>query len=110
MTERPRLTPAMADVRRAIRENLTDLSPDAVVFVALSGGPDSLALAAGLAFEAPRAGLLAGAVIVDHGLQRLGFSIRLDDREERGDGNHHHDREKSHGHRHFDERKSTLRV
>jgi tRNA(Ile)-lysidine synthase len=59
----------MADVRRAIRENLTDLSPDAVVLVALSGGPDSLALAAGLAFEAPRAGLLAGAVIVDHGLQ-----------------------------------------
>jgi len=69
MTERPRLTPAMADVRRAVRENLTDLSPDAVVLVALSGGPDSLALAAGLAFEAPRAGLLAGAVIVDHGLQ-----------------------------------------
>ena len=69
MTERPRLTPAMADVRRAIRENLSDLTPDAVVLVALSGGPDSLALAAGLAFEAPRAGLLAGAVIVDHGLQ-----------------------------------------
>ncbi|MBU6265147.1 MAG: tRNA lysidine(34) synthetase TilS [Actinomycetales bacterium] len=69
MTERPRLTPAMADVRRAIRENLSDLNPDAVVLVALSGGPDSLALAAGLAFEAPRAGLLAGAVIVDHGLQ-----------------------------------------
>ncbi|MEG2777809.1 MAG: tRNA lysidine(34) synthetase TilS [Aurantimicrobium sp.] len=69
MTERPRLTPAMADVRRAIRENLSDLTPDAVVRVALSGGPDSLALAAGLAFEAPRAGLLAGAVIVDHGLQ-----------------------------------------
>ena len=69
MTERPRLTPAMADVRRAIRENLSDLAPDAVVLVALSGGPDSLALAAGLAFEAPRAGLLAGAVIVDHGLQ-----------------------------------------
>ena len=69
MTERPRLTPAMADVRRAVRENLSDLTPDAVVLVALSGGPDSLALAAGLAFEAPRAGLLAGAVIVDHGLQ-----------------------------------------
>ena len=69
MTERPRLTPAMADVRRAVWENLADLSVDAVVLVALSGGPDSLALAAGLAFEAPRAGLCAGAVIVDHGLQ-----------------------------------------
>lgn len=69
MTERPRLTPAVADVRRAIRENLADLSADSLVLVALSGGPDSLALAAGLAFEAPRAGLRAGAVIVDHGLQ-----------------------------------------
>lgn len=41
--------------------------------VALSGGADSLALAAAAAFEAPRAGggtgLRAGAVIVDHGLQ-----------------------------------------
>ena len=46
--------------------------PDAgcdLVLVALSGGPDSLALAAATAFEAPRAGIRAGAVIVDHGLQ-----------------------------------------
>ena len=42
---------------------------DALVLVALSGGPDSLALAAAAAFEAPRAGVRAGAVIVDHGLQ-----------------------------------------
>ena len=41
----------------------------ALVLVALSGGPDSLALAAATAFEAPRAGRRAGAVIVDHGLQ-----------------------------------------
>lgn len=39
------------------------------VLVALSGGADSLALAAATAFEAPRAGLRAGAVVVDHGLQ-----------------------------------------
>lgn len=39
------------------------------MLVGLSGGPDSLALAAATAFEAPRAGLRAGAVIVDHGLQ-----------------------------------------
>ncbi|GMA95380.1 hypothetical protein GCM10025881_22040 [Pseudolysinimonas kribbensis] len=32
-------------------------------------GPDSLALAAAVAFEAPRAGVAAGAVVVDHGLQ-----------------------------------------
>lgn len=62
MTTRPRLTPAIADVRRAVRA----LLPDEPVLVALSGGPDSLALAAATAFEA--AGH-AGAVIVDHGLQ-----------------------------------------
>lgn len=40
-----------------------------LVLVALSGGADSLALAAAIAFEAPRAGVRAGALIVDHGLQ-----------------------------------------
>jgi len=40
-----------------------------LVLVALSGGPDSLSLAAATAFEAPRAGIRAGAVVVDHGLQ-----------------------------------------
>ena len=39
------------------------------MLVACSGGADSLALAAAVAFEAPRTGLNAGAVIVDHGLQ-----------------------------------------
>jgi tRNA(Ile)-lysidine synthase len=39
------------------------------VLAACSGGQDSLALAAALAFVAPRAGLRAGAVTVDHGLQ-----------------------------------------
>lgn len=39
------------------------------MLVACSGGADSLALAAAVAFEAPRAGLSAGAVIVDHDLQ-----------------------------------------
>ncbi len=63
---RPRLTPAVADLRRAVR---VALPAEGLVLVALSGGPDSLALAAATAFEAPRAGLRAGAVIVDHGLQ-----------------------------------------
>ena len=52
-----------------MRAGLTSLPDGSLVLVALSGGPDSLALAAAAAFEAPRAGLLAGAVIVDHGLQ-----------------------------------------
>jgi len=78
----------MADVRRAVREMLADIFPDArespeesadstpvvtaqvpLLLVAFSGGPDSLALAAATAFEAPRAGLRAGAVIIDHNLQ-----------------------------------------
>ncbi|MGV8886394.1 MAG: tRNA lysidine(34) synthetase TilS [Microbacteriaceae bacterium] len=98
---RPRLTPAIADVRRAVRAALPvslgthgaqnegerddsaarnafhgansapspSFSPPPLVLVALSGGADSLALAAATAFEAPRAGLRAGAIIVDHGLQ-----------------------------------------
>lgn len=69
MTQRPRLTPAVADVRRAVRTNLADVEQGSVVLIALSGGPDSLALAAGLGFEAPKLGLRAGAIIVDHGLQ-----------------------------------------
>lgn len=66
---RPRLTPAIAGVRRAVRASLTGLPADALVLVALSGGADSLALAAATAFEAPRLGLRAGAIVVDHGLQ-----------------------------------------
>ncbi|KQW08212.1 tRNA(Ile)-lysidine synthetase [Leifsonia sp. Root4] len=68
---RPRLTPAIADVRRAVRGVLETLDEAAspLVLVGLSGGADSLAMAAATAFEAPRAGARAGAVIVDHGLQ-----------------------------------------
>jgi len=43
--------------------------PGDLVLAACSGGKDSLALAGALAFVAPRAGLRAGAVTVDHGLQ-----------------------------------------
>ena len=45
------------------------------MLVALSGGADSLALAAATAFEAPRAGLRAGAVIVDHALQDASAAV-----------------------------------
>ncbi len=61
--------PAVAATRLAVREHLSDAPTGALVLVACSGGPDSLALAAALAFEAPRAGLRAGAVVVDHALQ-----------------------------------------
>jgi tRNA(Ile)-lysidine synthase len=86
---RPRLTPPIADARRAVRTALAaaaslppvdphddhgparpaPLIPGALVLVGLSGGADSLALATATAFEAPRAGFRAGAVVVDHGLQ-----------------------------------------
>jgi tRNA(Ile)-lysidine synthase len=59
--------PAVAQVRVAVRRVLTGL--DGPVLVACSGGADSLALAAAVAFEAPKLGIAAGAVTVDHGLQ-----------------------------------------
>ena len=73
MTNR-RIDGAKADASAALAADAS--AADAAVadvLVALSGGADSLALAAATAFEAPRAGggtgLRAGAVIVDHGLQ-----------------------------------------
>ncbi len=86
-------TPAVAATRVAVRAALADLAGHAgpagpagfgrektgtagspaperpLALVACSGGADSLALAAATAFEAPRAGWRAGAVVVDHGLQ-----------------------------------------
>ena len=68
---RPRLSPAMADVRRAVRENwaAAGVVGGELVLVACSGGADSLALAAASVFEGERAGIRVGAVIVEHGLQ-----------------------------------------
>ncbi len=65
----PSLHPAVAEVRRAVRTALTGLPQGAVVIVGLSGGADSLALAAAVGFEAPKLGLRAASVTVDHGLQ-----------------------------------------
>jgi tRNA(Ile)-lysidine synthase len=62
-------SPAVAAVRLAVRHALGDLVPGDLVLIACSGGADSLALAAATAFEAGKAGLLAGALTVDHGLQ-----------------------------------------
>lgn len=80
--------PAVAAIRLAVRRVLHDVLRDALqgrpptgpghratpaeqplALVACSGGADSMALASALAFEAPRLGLRAAAVTVDHGLQ-----------------------------------------
>jgi tRNA(Ile)-lysidine synthase len=66
---RGKLHPSIARVREAVRRALAELPHETTVLVACSGGADSLALAAATAFEAPKLGLRAGAVIVDHGLQ-----------------------------------------
>ncbi|MCP2635354.1 tRNA lysidine(34) synthetase TilS [Microbacterium sp. HD4P20] len=67
---RPGLDPAVAEVRRAVRGALGGIPAGSTVIVALSGGADSLALAAATAFEAPKLGLRAASVTVDHGLQQ----------------------------------------
>ncbi|MFG3254332.1 tRNA lysidine(34) synthetase TilS [Streptomyces sp. NPDC048172] len=70
--------PAVAAIRLAVRRALHDVltahpapahCPAPLVLVACSGGADSMALASALAFEAPRLGVRAGGVTVDHGLQ-----------------------------------------
>ncbi|WP_431984812.1 tRNA lysidine(34) synthetase TilS [Streptomyces qinglanensis] len=64
--------PLPADLPADLADLPADLpteAPPPLVLVACSGGADSMALASALAFEAPRLGLRAGGVTVDHGLQ-----------------------------------------
>jgi len=61
--------PAVLRTRAAVRSSLADVGGGATVLAAVSGGADSLALAAALAHVATRLKLSAGAVIVDHKLQ-----------------------------------------
>ncbi len=65
----PSLSPAIAEIRLAVRSALADLPEGSTVVVGLSGGADSLALAAATAFEAPKLGVRVGTLTVDHGLQ-----------------------------------------
>lgn len=60
---------AVAEIRRAVRVELDDLEPGDVIVAAVSGGPDSMAVAAALAAEAPKLTLRAVALTIDHGLQ-----------------------------------------
>jgi tRNA(Ile)-lysidine synthase len=67
------LTPAIADVRRAVRESWerNRVAVGDQIMVACSGGADSMALAAAAIFEGKRTGIKVGAVIVEHGLQEV---------------------------------------
>lgn len=65
----PSLSPAVAEIRLAVRVALAELPDGASVVVALSGGADSLALAAATAFEAHSRDIRVISVTIDHGLQ-----------------------------------------
>lgn len=79
MSERPRLSPAMADIRRAIRDgwDQVNLSKGSTVAVACSGGADSLALASAALFEGNRAEINVIACIVNHNLQEDSMKVAL---------------------------------
>ncbi|MFJ8826254.1 tRNA lysidine(34) synthetase TilS [Streptomyces sp. NPDC102467] len=79
--------PAVAAIRLAVRRVLHDIlsapskppsGGQPLVLVACSGGADSMALASALAFEAPKLGIRAGGITVDHGLQP-GSDTRAED-------------------------------
>lgn len=79
MSERPRLSPAMADIRRAVRDSWSKLNlhNGSTVAVACSGGADSLALASAALFEGNRAEIKVIAVIVNHNLQEGSMEVAL---------------------------------
>lgn len=66
---RSRIDPAVARGRAAVDDALADLTPGDAVTVALSGGADSLALAACVAFVGDRQSWACSALVIDHGLQ-----------------------------------------
>ena len=61
--------PSVALARQAVREALDGLPIGSRVWVACSGGPDSLALVAATSFVAGKEGYIPAAIVVDHGLQ-----------------------------------------
>lgn len=69
--------PSQADCRRGVRAALAGLPAGSLALAAVSGGADSLALAAALAAEAPAHDVTAGAIIVDHQLQEESADVAL---------------------------------
>ena len=70
MSVRKRLSPAQGLIRLAVRNCLTsNTKPGQKLLLAVSGGADSLALAAACEFEAKKLGLKIAAAVIDHSLQ-----------------------------------------
>ena len=70
MSVRKRLSPAQGQIRLAVRNCLTsNTKPGQKLLLAVSGGADSLALAAACEFEAKKLGLKIAAAVIDHSLQ-----------------------------------------
>ena len=70
MSVRKRLSPAQGLIRLAVRNCLTsNTKPGQKLLIAVSGGADSLALAAACEFEAKKLGLKIAAAVIDHSLQ-----------------------------------------
>jgi len=68
---RKRLSPAQGLIRLAVRTSLTsNTKPGQKLLIAVSGGADSLALAAACEFEAKKLGLKIAAAVIDHSLQK----------------------------------------
>jgi tRNA(Ile)-lysidine synthase len=74
MSAHPSSTTVLA-ARAAVTRSLADLPDGALILVACSGGPDSLALAGATAWVAARRRLQTHAVVVDHGLQAQSSSV-----------------------------------
>ena len=76
MSIRKRLSPSQGLVRLAVRNTLTaNTKRGQKLLVAVSGGADSLALAAAVEFEAKKLGLKIAAAVIDHGLQEASAQV-----------------------------------
>ena len=69
-------------IRLAVRAELSDLNAGDTVLVAVSGGADSSALAAGLLVEAKEKAIRPIAVIIDHALQANSSDVAMNTRAE----------------------------
>ena len=70
MSMRKRLSPSQGQLRLAVRQTLdAHTKPGQKLLVAVSGGADSLALAAACEFEAKKLGVKIAAAVIDHSLQ-----------------------------------------